>query len=64
MVEAFEDALAHGDVDLSLFYEEELMLPFQRIQTEYGEAFTQAQPSKEIHEHVLLRLFGRLLARL
>ncbi len=52
MVEAFEDALAHGDVDLSLFYEEELMLPFQRIQTEYGEAFTQAQPSKEIRERV------------
>ena len=52
MVEAFEDALGHGDVDLSLFSEEELMLPFQRIQAEFGEPFTQAQPSEEIRERI------------
>jgi len=50
MVEAFEDKLGRGDVDLSLFSEEELMLPFQRIQAEFGEPFTQAQPSEELRE--------------
>lgn len=52
MVEAFEDALGHGDVELSLFSEEELMLPFQRIQAEFGEPFTQVQPSEEIRERI------------
>src|SRR3989304_2622801 len=47
MVEAFEDKLGHGDVDLNLFSEEELMLPFQRVQAEFGEPFTQAQSSDE-----------------
>lgn len=50
MVEAFEDKLGRGDVELSLFSEEELMLPFQRIQAEFGEPFTQAQPSEEMRE--------------
>jgi hypothetical protein len=50
MVEAFEDALAHGDVELILFSEEELMLPFQRIQAEFGELSIQAQPSEEMRE--------------
>jgi hypothetical protein len=50
MVEAFEDKLGHGDVDLSLFSEEELMLPFQRLQKEFGEPFTQVQPSDEMRE--------------
>jgi hypothetical protein len=52
MVEAFEDSLGHGDVELSLFSEEELMLPFQRIQTEFGKPFTQAQPSEEMRERI------------
>lgn len=52
MVEAFEDALGQGDVELSLFSEEELMLPFQRIQAEFGEPFTQVQPSEEIRERI------------
>lgn len=52
MVEVFEAALAHGDVELSLFSEEELMLPFQRIQAEFGEPFTQAQPSEEMRERI------------
>jgi hypothetical protein len=52
MVEAFEDALAHGDVELSLFSEEELMLPFQRSQSEFSESFTQAQPSEEMRERI------------
>jgi hypothetical protein len=42
--------LGRGDVDLSLFSEEELMLPFQRIQAEFGEPFTQALPSEELRE--------------
>jgi hypothetical protein len=52
MVEAFENALGHGDVELSLFSEDELMLPFQRIQAEFGEPFTQAQPSEEMRERI------------
>ena len=52
MVDAFEDALGQGHVELSLFSEEELMLPFQRIQAEFGEPFTQVQPSEEIREHI------------
>lgn len=52
MIEAFEAALARGHVELSLFSEEELMLPFQRIKAEFGEPFTQVQPSEEMHEHI------------
>jgi hypothetical protein len=52
MVEAFEDALGQGDVELSLFSEEELMLPFQRIQAEFGEPFTQVQPTEEMRERI------------
>lgn len=52
MVEAFEDVLGHGDVELSLFSEEELMLPFQHIQAEFGEPFTQAQPSEGMRERI------------
>jgi hypothetical protein len=51
MVEDFEDKLAQGNVDLSLFSEEELMLPFQRIQAQFGGPLTQAQPSEETREH-------------
>ena len=51
MVEDFEDKLAQGNVDLSLFSEEELMLPFQRIQAQFGGPLTQAQPSEEMREH-------------
>ena len=50
MVEAFEDQLMHGDVDLNLFTEEELLRPFQRIEAELGVPFTQIQPSTEISE--------------
>jgi hypothetical protein len=52
MVEAFEDALGHGDVELSLFSEEELMLPFESVQAEFGEPFTQVQPSEEMRERI------------
>jgi hypothetical protein len=52
MVEVFEDNLGMGDVDLSLFSEEELMLPFQRIQAEFGEPFIQAQASDEMRERI------------
>jgi hypothetical protein len=52
MIEAFEDALGRGDVELSLFSEEELMRPFQRIQAEFGEPFTQVQPSEEMRKHI------------
>jgi hypothetical protein len=47
MLEAFENALYHGDVELNLFSEEELMLPFQRIQAELGKPLTQVQLSEE-----------------
>ncbi|GEM_PF-1877268 len=52
MAEAFEDALGQGHVELSLFSEEELMLPFQRIQEEFGEPFTQVQPTEEMRERI------------
>jgi hypothetical protein len=52
MVNAFEDELVEGRVVLDLFSQEELMLPFQRYQTVFGESFTQAQPSKEMQEHI------------
>jgi len=52
MVDAFEDALGKGDVDMSLFSEEELMLPFQRVQAEFGEPFSQVQPSEEMRERI------------
>ncbi|MGB7876310.1 MAG: hypothetical protein WBL25_18140 [Anaerolineales bacterium] len=52
MVEAFEHALVQGHVGLSLFSEEELMLPFQHIQAKFGEPFTQAQPTEEMREHI------------
>jgi len=52
MEKAFEDAVGQGEVELSLFSEEELMVPFQRIQAEFGEPFTQAQPSEEMRERI------------
>lgn len=50
MVEAFEAALGRGDVDLSLFSEEELVLPFQRLQAELSESSIQEQPPEETRE--------------
>ena len=50
MVNAFQHELAKGNVALDLFPEEELMLPFQRLQAEFGEPFTQVQPSEEFGE--------------
>lgn len=50
MVNAFEDELAKGSVDLDLFPEEELMLPFQRLQAEFGESFMQVQLSNAMRE--------------
>lgn len=50
MANAFEDELAKGSVALDLFPEEELMLPFQRLQAEFGEPFAQVQPSEEMRE--------------
>ena len=52
MEKAFEDAVGQGEVELSLFSEGELLLPFQRIQAEFGEPFAQAQPSEEIRERI------------
>ncbi len=52
MVEAFEGALGHGDVELSLFSEEELMLPFQRIEKELGQPIAQVQSSEEMRERI------------
>jgi hypothetical protein len=56
MIEAFENALGHGDVELSLFSEEELRLPFQRIQVELGKPLAQVQPSEETSG----RIFGAI----
>lgn len=48
MEKAFEDAVGQGEVELSLFSEEELMLPFQRIEKELGKPLAQVEPSEEI----------------
>ena len=37
---------------LDLFTREELVLPFQRLQAEFGESFTQVQLSKEMRQWV------------
>jgi hypothetical protein len=52
MIEAFEKELAEGKITLDLFTQEELGLPFQRLQTEIGEQFTQAQPTEEMRQRV------------
>jgi hypothetical protein len=48
MEKAFEDAVGQGEVELSLFSEDELMLPFQRIEKELGKPLAQVEPSEEI----------------
>lgn len=48
MVNAFEDALVRGEVGLSLFSEEEIMLPFQILQAEYGEQLELDEESDEM----------------
>ena len=53
MIEAFEKELAEGKISLDLFTQEELVLPFQRLQAEFGEPFTQVQPSEEMRQLVL-----------
>ena len=52
MIEAFEKELAEGKITLDLFTQEELALPFQRLQTEMGEQFTQARPTEEMRQRV------------
>ena len=52
MIEIFEKELAEGKVTLDLFTQEELVLPFQRLQTEMGEQFTQARPTEEMRQRV------------
>lgn len=51
-IEAFENALVQGSVELNLFTEAELALPFERIQAEFGEPFKQVQPSEEMSERI------------
>lgn len=50
MVDTFEDEVAQGHVDLDLFSEKELVLPFQRLQAEFGEPFKDIQPTDEMRE--------------
>lgn len=52
MVDAFEKELAQGNITLDLFTQEELVLSFQRLQTEIGEQFTHAQPTEEMRQRV------------
>jgi hypothetical protein len=53
MIDAFEKELAEGKITLDLFTQEELVLPFQRLQAEFGEPFTQVQPSEAMRQRVL-----------
>jgi hypothetical protein len=50
MVDTFEDEVAQGNVDLDLFSEEELVLPFQRLQAEFSEPFKDVQPTDEMRK--------------
>ncbi len=52
MIEAFEDAVGHGNVELDLFSDEELGLPFQRIQAELGKPLSQVRPSEETSRRI------------
>lgn len=52
-IDAFEKELAEGKITLDLFTQEELALPFQRLQAELGEPFTQVQPSEEMRQRVM-----------
>lgn len=52
MLDAFEEELAKGNIKLDLFTEEELALPFIRLQAELGETFTQAKPSEKLRGQV------------
>jgi hypothetical protein len=53
MIEAFEKELAEGKIALDLFTQEELVLPFQRLQAEFGEPFSQVQPREEMRQRVM-----------
>jgi hypothetical protein len=50
MANVFEKELAKGKVALDLFTEEELLLPFQRLQEEYGQPVTEKQPTDELRK--------------
>lgn len=53
MIDAFENALGNGDVDLSLFSEDELLLPFQQVEAEFGKPFTELQFSDATRDRVV-----------
>ena len=50
MVVAFEKELAKGKITLDLFTEAELVLPFQRLQVQLGESFTEGQLTEEMRQ--------------
>jgi len=50
MTDAFEDELAKGKIDLDLFTEEELLLPFQRLQGESGRSMKEVLSDEVLAE--------------
>ena len=50
MADTFEEEVVKGNIDLALFSEAELVLPFQRLQAEFGEPFKDIQPTDEMRE--------------
>lgn len=52
IVHVFEDELVAGKVDLDLFSEAELLLPFQHLQAETGESFAEVQPTEEMQQRI------------
>ncbi len=52
MLDAFEGELAKGNIKLDLFTEEELTLPFTRLQAELGASITQTKPSEKLRDQV------------
>jgi hypothetical protein len=50
MADKFEGELAKGRIALDLFTEEELLLPFQRLQADYGQPVTEMEPTDELQQ--------------
>ncbi len=52
IIDAFEDELFQGKIDLKLFTEIELNLPLQRLQEERGEDSTEVEPSEDYAKQI------------
>jgi hypothetical protein len=61
IVKEFEMELFRGQVALDLFTQEELLLPYTRMQTEFGEQLTQTLPVNEVTAERLLTIIRQVI---